>query len=336
MSRENVMVTVIMLCYNHEKYIRQALNSVLNQKTAFPYEIIVHDDASTDRSADILKEFAEMHPDRIRPIIQTENQYQKKVPIRRTFIDPLIRGKYVAFCECDDYWTDENKLQRQVDFLEAHPEFVAVTHNCRIVDGNGNDIDKAPDIYRPYRAHVYTLERLSLGAAFPGQTASIVCRHSAYDISSCEWSQPFAKIRIPTGDKRLFLQLLLQGDIYCLEERMSAHRIVTHGGDSWSARNHGKNLSFERHAAAIDSRRFVKQYFGKKFCNCYTIFHTGLAAIVKFIRNPSEENRQVYRQLVAEHRCLPGTCIYLLGMGLLSIPSYFKGMKEITRYDSQK
>ena len=115
-------LSVVCLAYNAAPYIRQALDGFLMQKTRFPFEVLIHDDASTDGTADIIREYAERFPDIIRPVFQRENQFSKGVAASSAFLWPLIRGKYVAMCEGDDYWTDPLKLQKQVDWLDAHPE----------------------------------------------------------------------------------------------------------------------------------------------------------------------------------------------------------------------
>ena len=117
------LVSVYCLTYNHAKYIKDALEGFVHQKTNFQFEVIVHDDASTDGTADIIKDYARKYPDIIVPIYQNENQYSKKVPITRTFVLPILKGKYYAACEGDDFWCDENKLQKQVDWLENNPEY---------------------------------------------------------------------------------------------------------------------------------------------------------------------------------------------------------------------
>ena len=93
-----VMVSILTTAYNHAPYIAQALDSFLMQKTDFPFEVIIHDDASTDRTADIIRKYAEKYPDIIHPIFQTENQYSKGADVYK-FMTPLIRGKYIAQCE---------------------------------------------------------------------------------------------------------------------------------------------------------------------------------------------------------------------------------------------
>ena len=128
-----VMVSVCCLVYNHEKYLRQCLDGFVNQKTNFKFEVLIHDDASTDSSAAIIREYEEKYPELIKPIYQTENQYSKKVKIGITYQFPRVKGKYIALCEGDDYWTDPLKLQKQIDFLEANPEYSFCCHRFKIL-----------------------------------------------------------------------------------------------------------------------------------------------------------------------------------------------------------
>lgn len=130
---ETPLVSIICLTYNHAEYIRQCLEGFLMQQTDFSFEIIVHDDASTDGTAIIVKEYAEKYPDRFVPVLQTINQYSQGVSIGKTFLYPLAKGKYIAECEGDDYWTDPLKLQRQVDFLENHPDYVLCSTDCMMM-----------------------------------------------------------------------------------------------------------------------------------------------------------------------------------------------------------
>jgi len=119
----DLMVTIRCLVYNHAPYLRQCLDGFVMQQTNFRFEAIVHDDASTDGSADIIREYAEKYPDIIKPIIETENQYSKHDGSIRRIMNAHTHGKYVALCEGDDYWTDPLKLQKQVDFLEQNSDY---------------------------------------------------------------------------------------------------------------------------------------------------------------------------------------------------------------------
>lgn len=124
-----IKVSVICTAYNQETYIRDALESFIRQKTNFDYEVIVHDDASTDRTAEIIAEYARKYPDLIKPIFQKENQYSQGINMELKHILPQVKGQYIALCEGDDYWIDENKLQLQVDFLDQNPGYSACVHN---------------------------------------------------------------------------------------------------------------------------------------------------------------------------------------------------------------
>lgn len=124
MGNSEIMVSIRCAVYNHEKYIRDCLDGFVMQKTNFRFEAIAHDDASTDNTASIIKEYAEKYPDIIKPIYETENQYSKHDGSIRRILDAEMRGKYIAMCEGDDYWTDPLKLQKQVNYLEKRIEIV--------------------------------------------------------------------------------------------------------------------------------------------------------------------------------------------------------------------
>ena len=126
---DDIKVSVLCTVYNHEKYLRRCLDGFVNQKTSFKYEVIVNDDCSQDGSVAILKEYSKKYPDLFKLILQSENQYSKGISIGMDILFPVSKGKYVAICEGDDYWCDENKLQRQYDYMEQHPECSMCVHN---------------------------------------------------------------------------------------------------------------------------------------------------------------------------------------------------------------
>ena len=122
------IVSICCVTYNHEKYIRQCLEGFVMQKTDFPFEILVHDDASIDSTTRIVKEFEINYPHLFRCVYQTENQFLRQNVLTNILL-PMARGSYISMCEGDDYWTDSNKLQIQVDFLEKNESFVGCFHN---------------------------------------------------------------------------------------------------------------------------------------------------------------------------------------------------------------
>ncbi len=144
------VVSVCCITYNHESFIRQAIEGFLMQKTAFPFEIIIHDDASTDETASIVREYAEKHPNIIVPILQTENQWSKGIRPSPTFVWPRARGKYIALCEGDDYWTDPLKIQKQVEFLEENSAYGLVSTNYQtLFDDSGKTLARSYDPKTP-------------------------------------------------------------------------------------------------------------------------------------------------------------------------------------------
>lgn len=139
---DEIMVSICCITYNHEKYIRQALDSFLMQKTNFKYEIIIHDDASTDNTANIIREYEEKYPDIIKPIYEEENQYSKGKKRIMNFTFEKAIGKYIALCEGDDYWIDENKLQMQVDYFETHTNCTFCFHDAHILNIQNNKTER--------------------------------------------------------------------------------------------------------------------------------------------------------------------------------------------------
>lgn len=138
----NPLVSISCITYNHAAYIRQCLDGFIMQQTDFAYEVLIHDDCSTDGTTEIIREYAEKYPDVIKPMYETENQYSQGKPIGTSVWNlPRAKGTYVAICEGDDYWTDPLKLQKQVDILEAHSEMVCCYTNYGTVDKNNQMIE---------------------------------------------------------------------------------------------------------------------------------------------------------------------------------------------------
>lgn len=228
----SILVSVYCLTYNHEKYVRSALDGFVNQKTDFEYEVFVHDDASTDMTASIILEYAEKYPNIIKPIIQKENQYSKGVNIIDKYILPLMSGKYVAICEGDDYWCDERKLQKQVDFLENHPNYVACTHNSFVHDQMSGKKGLYPKIF--YNCSMSMKRIIKWKKVF--QTSSVMYRRNI------KGGAP-VYMRVINGirDFNLALWLRLNGKIHYMAVPMSVYRRNVEG--SWTIRNKNQNKS---------------------------------------------------------------------------------------------
>lgn len=145
-EEQPILVAIWCLVYNHEPYLRDCFEGFVMQKTNFRFVAIVHDDVSTDRSADIIREYAEKYPDIIKPIYETENQWSKHDGSLDRIMNNAIAAtgaKYIAWCEGDDYWTDSYKLQKQVDFLDSHPNVGLCYTDFNIYDEKSNSLNEA-------------------------------------------------------------------------------------------------------------------------------------------------------------------------------------------------
>lgn len=269
-----VSVTVMMTCYNHEKYIRQAIDSVLVQKTDFPVNIVVHDDASTDRSADIIRSYAAVHPN-ITAVIEETNFYQNGKSFLPVLL-PHYTGKYLASCECDDFWIDENKLQIQVDYLERNPDCSAVYSNVMPVDKSGL---RSAEYYPKTGEGDYPPDKVLI---CEHQTASRVVRNF-YTFMTPEELRCMMDTKA-NGDEKILAISCGLGRVHYFREEFAAHRRVTDEGDSFSARQN--RLSQYEQTMLYEMRQFrVLAMYETLFGRNKTIYKMSfLRSIVKRYR----------------------------------------------------
>lgn len=216
---ENPMVSIFCNAYNQEDYISRCLDGFLSQKTSFPYEILVTDDASSDSTPLIIRRYAEKRPDLFTAILHEDNQYSKGVDHNRTYLYPRARGNYIALCEGDDYWTDPQKLQRQFDAMETHESATWCVHSSTFVEA---DTEKPLRVLRPFDSDCIldfrqTGEQIQLAA-----TASFFIRKTAY--KHYLDSAP-SKVTCH-GDFKMSRFFALTGDTLYLEKPMSAYRVL--------------------------------------------------------------------------------------------------------------
>jgi glycosyltransferase involved in cell wall biosynthesis len=217
------VVSIRCITYNHVNFIRDAIQGFLMQETTFPVEILIHDDASTDGTADIIREYQRKHPQLVRTVLQEENQLSKG---RRPgiFLAPMTRGAFVALCEGDDYWTDPLKLQRQVSALLAAPTASGSFHAVSMVNEEGDELEVRPPQPVPHRltfSDVVIRNHLL--------TCSLVYRSSSAPATS-PWSA-----HLPMGDWPLQVNLTRSGDLLGIEGNMGRYR--RHRGGVWTRRS---------------------------------------------------------------------------------------------------
>ena len=222
MNMTNYTVAVWCITYNQKDFIKDALNGFVMQKTNFPFVVIVHDDKSTDGTSDIILEYAKKYPNIIIPVIESENQWSKGglKHIVNIMNSHYRIGKYIAFCEGDDYWTSPDKLQTQIDFLESHPEYSMCFHSAKkkyecnsiawINCENIGDKD-------------YDATDLFVNWTVP--TASVVCRKEAMEF----YANIKGAERIQNYDIFIILSCAMTGKIRGISKQMSVYRIQGEG-----------------------------------------------------------------------------------------------------------
>lgn len=254
---EEIMVTILTTAFNHEEFIAQAIEGVVSQKTNFRYQLVIHDDASTDKTAEIIRDYAKRYPDKIIAICQTENQYSKGTDIY-SFMIPHVHGKYVALCEGDDFWCDENKLQRQVDFLESHPEYSACVHNTWVEEYS----TKERTLFLPHKIERdIPFSEICMHGGGGYQSSSLLTKNENWFAYMPDWYFMGNGIE----DYPYAIYLALQGPIHFFPEVMSVYRSFT--PSSWSRQNLMSSLEMQEriHRDSIKMLEGVRSTDGKKY-----------------------------------------------------------------------
>lgn len=264
LDTEHPLVSVKCLAFNQEKYIAQTLDGFLIQETDFPFEVIVHDDASKDRTAEILREYEKKYPLIVKPVYQTENQWSKHDGSLTRAANAPLKGKYIAECEGDDYWTNPNKLQMQADFLESHDDYFAIGHNVRIVDDNGVPMAQDNPIWRKWfntytsmEDRDYTLQDFEKGIMF-GQTCTRMYRNIIQKMPA-DLEQKYFAMDYTNGDVLTSLLCFCNGKIRCSSLVAADHR-KSISNDSWTSKTFKKNMSRRDILSLLEQENFANSY----------------------------------------------------------------------------
>jgi glycosyltransferase involved in cell wall biosynthesis len=284
-----VDITVLIITYNHEKYISQCLDGVLNQITKFSFEIVIHDDASTDNTQMLLKQYKKLYPSKIHLILQRKNLYQNGESIMSQYL-PYLKGKYIANCEGDDYWSDNSKLDKQIRFLELHPEYVACYHNVKTVDENGETYNRDSQVY-PFKNEHRVTKRSLRNLRLPSQTASLVYRNIWFGMSELMMDD-YIKCR-GNGDHKIASLLSFYGKIYFLDDIMAIHRKIVLYGDSWTARMNGKNLWLNTYNMILDINQFTLKYFGTRLISKKKRLGTISGATLQYVHSQTDIDKEI-------------------------------------------
>ncbi|MFJ5717807.1 glycosyltransferase [Neobacillus sp. NPDC093127] len=282
-----VKVSIAVITYNHEQYIRKAIESILSQNVNFEYEIVIGDDCSPDSTQKILLEYKKMYPNKFKMILRERN-----IGATKNLYDVVMncKGQYIAQLEGDDYWTDQLKLQKQVDFLEENKEYICTSHYCRYVDINGKPLYGGEfDLWKTLYLsdEIYKFSHLKNGM-LAGQTSTFVYRNiflePKHDFSIIYKAHNFI------GDTAINLILLGLGKIYCINEIMSDYRLVrSETGSSFTSHIARRNPYYEVYLMWVMLSKYSLENFSVKL-NPNRILGV---AIAKFIKNRTKENFNV-------------------------------------------
>lgn len=226
------VVSICCLAYNHELYIEDALEGFLIQETDFPFEVLIHDDASTDHTADIIREYELAYPHIIKPIYQTINQFTHGGNITIRYQYPRAKGEYIALCEGDDYWTNSQKLIKSINFLKNNPDYVACCHDVIIINGKGELETETP--FGKYKGDLYSIDDQIRYNNIP--TLSLIYRRY-FCPNEIEMLRNLSKNCQYIGDIQRKCFLLKYGKIKYFKEKMGVYRWNRSGGHSFSSQN---------------------------------------------------------------------------------------------------
>lgn len=236
------IVSICCATYNHERYIDDTIQGFLGQETDFPFEILIHDDASTDHTGEIIREYVSNYPTIIKSIHQKENQFSKGVSPNLAFNFPKAKGEFIALCEGDDFWISGDKLKKQVDALNESPDCVLCFHDALKVDEWGGFLQKMIPCNKRY------LSSAELAKAPFSPTLTRMFRNVGF---------PWEKERnLPTAMDVCLAAYLSQfgGAIYLGSEVLSAYR--THATGVWSLKNQNQKTRM-----TVDSKLYMASYF---------------------------------------------------------------------------
>jgi len=311
-------VSVAMITYNHEKFIAQAIDSVLMQQTDFEYELVIGEDCSTDRTRSMVVDYAGRYPDRIRPLLRERN-----LGMNPNFVQTFqsCRGEYVALLEGDDYWTDPLKLQKQIDFLDNHPECTICFHAVKIVWDDGSREPK-PD-FPPGRKQIYGLEDLLRFTNHSMKTCSVMFCGGLYP------EFPTWYYEMPMGDLPLHILNAHYGNIGYINEILGVYRV--HKGGVWFETDETEDLKRLIESWTIIEQNLDSKY--RRFCQA-TIRELSNSLLRCYLARGDHANAKLNARkgiigyYYSQNRSLGGFCRMLLNMYTPTLYEYLKNVRR--------
>lgn len=292
-------VSVIVPTYNHELYIRKALDSIVSQKLDYDFEVIVGDDCSKDNTPDIVREYGEKYSDIMRVYLR-----EKNLGAKMNAYDLMMKckGEYIAFLEGDDYWTDEYKLKKQVEFLDENPDYIGCAHRFIVVDKNEKQYNDRDFLIQFIEGNIYTVKDFEDGRLV-SHLNSLVYRNIYRDLGK-KFRRYWCGFDNVAGDVAINLMLVSVGEkIYCMDDTMSCYRKVTDNtSTSFSAMQESKNERDRLFASQIQLQKMVKKIFGKDVDFGKRKKNIFASAVFKWRRDKTWNNWKVVMRIIAESK----------------------------------
>lgn len=310
-QNENVKVSVVVLCYNQMRYIEQCIKSILSQKVNFKYEILIGDDASTDNTKDILLRYYEQYKDRIKLYIRETN-----IGASANALDLICSasGEYIAYLEGDDFWCDPDKLQKQCDFLDANPSYIACFHEVKLINERGKSIHKRP--YWISRKRVFRYKDFN-GIIIPGHSSSWL-RRNIIKSNKQEYAR-FIMINKDIADRTSAFFFLAHGDFARIDGKMGCYRYNRSGAnittqkynDSLSALKNEINFLF----SIVELSEYLNRprMFLKRKCELF------FKAVCIWLKSNSSEARDIAGRLYSESNSKALMILSLFGEAFFTI-----------------
>ena len=246
------MVSVFVTTYNQEKYISKTIQSILDQETTFEFEVLIHDDSSSDTTVSIVREYEKKYPNIIKPIYQSENQFSQGKDPNKLFNYPRAKGKYIAVCEGDDYWCDKLKLQKQYDALEANPECSICVHRTNKINEDGTDTGFCFPATEIEGGEIDSFRFMKLelvDSPWSFHYSSFFFRKNLYEKFLTDGKRIIKAFSV--GDKPLLLYMGHEGNLFYINQTMSCYRLNS-GVMNTYRNNIEKHMQFEK--------RFIQGY----------------------------------------------------------------------------
>lgn len=296
-NNEDVILSIIVVTYNHEKYIAKTIESLINQNTKYKYEILIGDDSSKDNTQSIISKYRDKYSDIITAVLR-----EKNVGATYNGYDLLkkAKGKYIANCDGDDYWSDTERIERDIDFLEGNPQYSGICSRCNIVDENNNLI-KQDNIYERakfwrFGKDVYTIkdfEQWEMPGHISAFTYKNFLKEDLHDYSICY------NAHSTVGDRTVVLLSVLHGSIKCLDNKVSCYRFrINSNSENFMSAFADKNMRDDDYLMLKKFEEYSREEF-KYPLNLRNIkLDRFVGSVSVYLKNPTKRNKEVVKNII--------------------------------------